>query len=52
MFNARSVHDPSTPSRSITEEITVLGTAESMREAVKVKREADAIVDAIAAKDV
>ncbi len=36
----------------VTEEITVLGTAESLREAVKVKRESDAIVDAIAAKDV
>jgi iron complex outermembrane receptor protein len=36
----------------VTEEITVLGVAESQREAVKVKREADAIVDAIAAKDV
>jgi iron complex outermembrane receptor protein len=36
----------------VIEEITVLGTAESLREAVKVKRESDAIVDAIAAKDV
>src|SRR5213079_3293128 len=36
----------------VSEEITVLGTAESLREAVKVKRESDAIVDAIAAKDV
>src|SRR4051794_2113413 len=36
----------------VGEEITVLGAAESLREAVKVKREADAIVDAIAAKDV
>ncbi len=36
----------------VTEEITVVGISESLREAVKVKRESDAIVDAIAAKDV
>jgi iron complex outermembrane recepter protein len=36
----------------VTEEITVVGIAESLREAVKVKREAAAIVDAVAAKDV
>src|SRR6266849_6683847 len=36
----------------VAEEITVLGVAESQAEAVKVKREADSIVDAIAAKDV
>src|ERR1041385_1021552 len=36
----------------VTEEITVTGVAESLREAVKVKKEADAIVDAVAAKDV
>jgi iron complex outermembrane recepter protein len=36
----------------ITEEITVVGLGESLREAVKVKQEASAIVDAIAAKDV
>jgi iron complex outermembrane receptor protein len=41
-----------TQGQPVTEEITVLGTAESLREAVKVKREADAIVDAIVAKDV
>src|SRR5262249_41507908 len=35
-----------------THEITVVGLAESLREAVKVKKESDAIVDAIAAKDV
>lgn len=34
------------------EEITVVGISESLREAVKVKKEADAIVDAVAAKDV
>lgn len=36
----------------VTEEITVVGLADSLREAVKVKHEAPAIVDAIAAKDV
>ena len=36
----------------VTEEITVVGIAESLQEAVKVKREATGIVDAIAAKDV
>ncbi len=36
----------------VTEEITVVGIADSLREAVKVKRESAAIVDAIAAKDV
>src|SRR5687767_15351417 len=36
----------------VTEEITVVGLAESLREAVKVKRDSEAIVDAIAAKDV
>src|SRR5215212_835326 len=36
----------------VAEEITVVGMAESLREAVKVKREATAIVDAVAAKDV
>src|SRR6185369_17665052 len=36
----------------VGEEITVLGIAESQREAVKVKKESPAIVDAIAAKDV
>src|SRR5688572_28997330 len=36
----------------VTEEITVVGIAESLREAVKVKHEATAIVDAIVAKDV
>jgi iron complex outermembrane receptor protein len=36
----------------VTEEITVLGIGESLQEAVKVKREADAVVDAVAAKDV
>src|SRR5688500_5507721 len=36
----------------VTEEITVIGIAESLREAVKVKQEATAIVDAVAAKDV
>src|SRR5436309_989683 len=40
------------PQQPVTEEITVTGIAESLREAVKVKRESDAIVDAIAAKDV
>src|SRR5438874_2429024 len=40
------------PVQPVSEEITVLGTAESLREAVKVKRESDAIVDAVAAKDV
>ncbi|HEV7242666.1 MAG TPA: TonB-dependent receptor [Thermoanaerobaculia bacterium] len=36
----------------VTEEITVVGLAESLREAVKVKRESAAIVDVVAAKDV
>ena len=36
----------------VTEEITVVGIAESLQEAVKIKRESTAIVDAIAAKDV
>jgi len=36
----------------VAEEITVVGIADSLREAVKVKREATAIVDAVAAKDV
>jgi iron complex outermembrane recepter protein len=36
----------------VSEEITVVGLSESLAEAVKVKREADAIVDAVAAKDV
>ncbi len=36
----------------VTEEITVVGIAESLQEAVKVKHESAAIVDAIAAKDV
>jgi len=36
----------------VTEEITVVGMAESLREAVKVKHESTAIVDAIVAKDV
>lgn len=36
----------------VTEEITVVGIAESLREAVKVKHESPAIVDAIVAKDV
>jgi iron complex outermembrane receptor protein len=36
----------------VTEEITVVGIADSLREAVKVKHEATAIVDAVAAKDV
>jgi len=41
-----------TPNQPVTEEITVVGLAESLQEAVKVKKESDAIVDAIAAKDV
>jgi iron complex outermembrane receptor protein len=36
----------------VAEEITVIGIADSMREAVKVKRESASIVDAVAAKDV
>jgi iron complex outermembrane receptor protein len=36
----------------VTEEITVVGMAESLREAVKVKRESPGIVDAVVAKDV
>jgi iron complex outermembrane recepter protein len=36
----------------VAEEITVVGIAESLQEAVKVKREAVAVVDVIAAKDV
>src|SRR5687768_8064018 len=36
----------------VAEEITVVGLSESLREAVKVKRDSEAIVDAVAAKDV
>jgi iron complex outermembrane recepter protein len=36
----------------VAEEITVVGLAESLREAVKVKRDSEAIVDAVAARDV
>ncbi|HET8774318.1 MAG TPA: TonB-dependent receptor plug domain-containing protein, partial [Thermoanaerobaculia bacterium] len=36
----------------VAEEITVVGIADSLREAVKVKHESAAIVDAVAAKDV
>ena len=49
---AQETQDQPDPVQPVVEEITVLGTAESLREAVKVKRESDAIVDAIAAKDV
>ncbi|PYQ57689.1 MAG: hypothetical protein DMF58_17690, partial [Acidobacteria bacterium] len=41
-----------TPNQPVTEEITVVGLTESLQEAVKVKRDSDAIVDAIVAKDV
>src|SRR5687768_11679604 len=44
---ATTPEDQKTQQQPMTEEITVLGTAESLREAVKVKRESDAIVDAI-----
>ena len=50
--------DPQTPQTQsgevepVTEEITVVGIAESLREAVKIKHESPAIVDAIVAKDV
>jgi iron complex outermembrane receptor protein len=47
-----NAQQPQPQPQPVTEEITVLGTTESLREAVKVKRESDAIVDAIAAKDV
>ena len=43
---------PQPQPQPVTEEITVMGVGESLQEAVKVKKEADAIVDAIAAKDV
>jgi len=43
---------PADEVQPVTEEITVVGLGESLREAVKVKQEASAIVDAIAAKDV
>src|SRR5215216_5972204 len=36
----------------VTEEITVVGIADSLREAVKVKHDSAAIVDAVAARDV
>src|SRR5262249_1728124 len=36
----------------VSEEIPVVGLAEALREAVKVKKESDAIVDAVVAKDV
>ena len=44
--------DQSQQQQPVTEEITVVGLGESLQEAVKVKKEADAIVDAVAAKDV
>jgi len=40
------------PPETVSEEITVVGMAESLREAVKVKHDSAAIVDAVAAKDV
>lgn len=43
---------PSDQIEPVGEEITVVGIADSLREAVKVKRESAAIVDAVAAKDV
>jgi iron complex outermembrane recepter protein len=43
---------PQADQQRAAEEITVVGIAESLQEAVKVKKESDAIVDAIAAKDV
>src|SRR5262249_26573413 len=44
--------DQSQQQKPVTEEITVVGLGESLQEAVKVKKDADAIVDAVAAKDV
>jgi iron complex outermembrane receptor protein len=43
---------PSAQNQPVTEEITVVGIAESLSEAVKVKKDSPAIVDAIVAKDV
>jgi iron complex outermembrane receptor protein len=43
---------PPAQTQPVTEEITVVGMSESLSEAVKVKRESSAIVDAIVAKDV
>jgi iron complex outermembrane receptor protein len=47
-----SQQPPADQVQPVSAEITVVGMADSLREAVKVKRESDAIVDAIAAKDV
>lgn len=53
---AQTPDDPAKPPAGevdpVAEEITVVGIADSLREAVKVKRESPAIVDAVAAKDV
>jgi iron complex outermembrane receptor protein len=43
---------PQSDQQRAAEEITVVGIAESLQEAVKIKKESDAIVDAIAARDV
>ncbi|HEV8632553.1 MAG TPA: TonB-dependent receptor, partial [Thermoanaerobaculia bacterium] len=43
---------PAEGEEAVTETITVVGMAESLREAVQIKRESAAIVDAIVAKDV
>lgn len=51
--NEQTPPPPSTDEvQPVTEEITVVGISESLREAVKVKHESAAIVDAIVAKDV
>src|SRR5688572_13830194 len=49
---ANDQNPPTEQMQPVTEEITVVGLAESLREAVKVKQEASAIVDVVAAKDV
>src|SRR5688572_10809873 len=49
---ATDQQNQSDPVQPVTEEITVVGIADSLREAVKVKKESAAIVDAIVAKDV
>ncbi len=55
ILSAQSQPNPPAPPAEVepvTEEITVVGISESLSEAVKVKHEATAIVDAVAAKDV
>ena len=52
VLSAQTQEPPPEPVEPVTEEITVVGIADSLSEAVKVKHESAAIVDAIVAKDV